>query len=90
MLYFNGTPDARINNALRQLREDRVMTQREVAEGAGITITALSRIENGRERPNFTTIRSLAKVFGLSPQEMRRIILSGQLILPDRTLGGSR
>jgi transcriptional regulator with XRE-family HTH domain len=79
-----------MSNGLRQLREERVMTQRQVAEGAGITVTTLSRIENGKERPSFSTIRSLASVFDLPPQEMRRIILSGQLTLPRGMPGGYR
>ena len=66
---------------LRQVRERHIMTQREVAASANITVTTLSRIENGKVNPNFSTIRSLAKVFGISPQEMRRIILSRQLPL---------
>ena len=69
----------RTMNGLRQLREQRMMTQREVAERADITVTALSRIENGRVRPSLRTIRSLASAFQLSPQEMRQVIASGQL-----------
>ena len=68
-------------NGLRQAREQSMMTQREVATGANITVTTLSRIENGKVKPSFSTIRSLAEVFGIPPQEMRRIILSGQLSL---------
>lgn len=70
-----------MTNGLRQVREQHLMTQREVAASANITVTTLSRIENGKVRPSISTIRSLAKVFGIPPQEMRRIILSGQLPL---------
>jgi len=68
-------------NGLRQMREQHLMTQREVAVNANVTVTTLSRIENGKVKPSLSTIRSLAKVFGIPPQEMRRIILSGQLPL---------
>ena len=68
-------------NGLRQVREQHMMTQREVAVSANITVTTLSRIENGKAKPSFSTIRSLARVFGIPPQEMRRIILTGQLPL---------
>jgi len=68
-------------NGLRQVREQHMMTQREVAASANLTVTTLSRIENGKVKPSLSTIRSLAKVFGIPPQELRRIILSGQLPL---------
>ena len=68
-------------NGLHQVREQHMMTQREVAMSANLTVATLSRIENGKVKPSFSTIRSLAKVFGISPQDMRRIILAGQLPL---------
>ncbi|MBM4463690.1 MAG: helix-turn-helix transcriptional regulator [Chloroflexi bacterium] len=66
---------------LCELRQQKMMTQREVAERAGITVTTLSRIENGKVNPTFKTIRNLAEVFGISPQEMREIVGSAQLPL---------
>lgn len=66
---------------MRDLRQQQLMTQREVAERAGITVTTLSRIENGKVIPTFKTIRNLAEVFGISPQEMREIVASAQLPL---------
>jgi len=68
-------------NGLRQVREQHMMTQREVAASANITVTTLSRIENGKVKPSLSTIRSLAKVFDIPPQELRHIILFGQLPL---------
>lgn len=67
--------------SLQDLRQQRMMTQREVAERSGLTVTTLSRIENGKVVPTFRTIRNLATVFSLSPQEMREIIMSNQLPL---------
>jgi transcriptional regulator with XRE-family HTH domain len=78
---------------LRELRHERMITQREVAERAGITVTTLSRIENGKVIPTFKTIRNLAEVFGISPQEMREIVGSAQLPLwavSPRPRGGGR
>ncbi|MBL7119150.1 MAG: helix-turn-helix transcriptional regulator [Dehalococcoidia bacterium] len=57
------------------------MTQREVATRAKITVATLSRIENGKAVPTVTTIRNLAAVFHLPPEEMRRVILTGQMRL---------
>jgi transcriptional regulator with XRE-family HTH domain len=67
--------------SLRDLRQQRMMTQREVAERAHLTVTTLSRIENGKVIPTFRTIRNLAAVFGVSAQEMREITTSAQLPL---------
>lgn len=65
-------------NGLQELRKQRMMTQRDVSVRANITVTTLSRIENGKVKPSLATIHSLADVFGLSPQEMRQVIASGQ------------
>jgi DNA-binding XRE family transcriptional regulator len=80
LLYFYCN-EVDIMNGLRQLREQHMMTQREVALSADVTVTTLSRIENGKVKPSLSTIRNLAKVFNIPPQEMRSIILSGQLPL---------
>ena len=70
-----------IDMSLRDLRQQSMMTQREVAQRAGITVTTLSRIENGKVVPSFRTVRSLAAVFGISPQQMHEIVTSSQLPL---------
>jgi len=70
-----------IDMDLRELRERNMLTQREVAERARITVTTLSRIENGRVTASYRTVRSLAEVFDMTPQEMREIIGSAQLPL---------
>lgn len=67
--------------SLRDLRQQTMMTQREVAQRAGITVTTLSRIENGKVVPSFRTVRSLAAVFGIAPQQMYEIVTSSQLPL---------
>lgn len=67
--------------SLRDLRQQTMMTQREVAQRAGITVTTLSRIENGKVVPSFRTVRSLAAVFAISPQQMHEIVTSSQLPL---------
>ena len=79
-----------VDMSLRDLRQQRLMTQREVAERAHLTVTTLSRIENGKVIPTFRTIRNLADVFGLSPQEMREIVTASQLPLWAMQPGGRR
>lgn len=56
-----------LGSALRELREDRGLTQVELAERSGTTDTVISRIENGRiEDPRLSTLDRLAEVLGIS------------------------
>ena len=51
----------RINTGvLKTLRENAGLTQTSLAESAGITGSALCRIETGKHRPKATTIRKIA------------------------------
>jgi DNA-binding XRE family transcriptional regulator len=52
---------------LRQARKDKGLTQRQVAELAGIDNSSLGKIEKGAQRqPGFETIAKLAEILGLS------------------------
>ena len=51
----------KIGRNLRRLREDRLLTQAELAERAGIALSSLVRVENDQVDPRFTTIRKLAQ-----------------------------
>ena len=58
---------------LRELREDRVYSQRELAEKAGIgadTVYRLERSEEAGAHPR--TIRKLATALGVEPRELRQ------------------
>src|SRR5215213_6674251 len=46
---------------LREFREQRFMTQKELAAKTGLTVATISRLETGKRRPQFTTVRRLAK-----------------------------
>jgi transcriptional regulator with XRE-family HTH domain len=61
---------------LKLLRDERMLTQQELAFKSGLTITTISRIETGKVKPSFRTLRALAKVVGYSPIELRKIIES--------------
>ncbi len=52
---------------LRELRERRLLTQRELAAKAGLTDVAISRLETGKTRPRFSTIKKLAAALGVTP-----------------------
>lgn len=62
---------------LRTLREERMLTQQELAAEAGLTITTVSRIETGKVKPSLRTIRALAKAFRCSPQDLRHLLENG-------------
>jgi transcriptional regulator with XRE-family HTH domain len=57
---------------LRQLRKEKVLTLRGLAEAAGIDFTYLSKIENGKVgyAPGAETIRTLAAALGADPLEL--------------------
>ena len=57
---------------LRQLREDRAYSLRELAELSGLTENTIWRIEAGqRTRPYPSTVRKLAQALGVEPRELR-------------------
>ena len=55
---------------LKQLREERLLTQEELAELAGITPLTISRWENGKRKPRFKSIRKIAKALKVDPKEI--------------------
>lgn len=55
---------------LKQLREDRVLSQRELARMAGLTHMTVWRLENGYQHAHPQTIRKIAGVLGVEPKEL--------------------
>jgi transcriptional regulator with XRE-family HTH domain len=55
---------------LKRLREDQVLSQRELARLAGLTQMTVWRLENGFERAHPQTIRKIARVLGVKPTEL--------------------
>jgi len=60
----------KIGGNLRRLREDRLLTQAELAERAGIALSSLVRIENDQVNPRFSSIRKLAGALDADPKEL--------------------
>ena len=60
----------KIGGNLRRLREDRLLTQAELAERAGIALSSLVRIENDKVDPRFSSIRKLARALDADPKEL--------------------
>jgi transcriptional regulator with XRE-family HTH domain len=55
---------------LKRLREDQVLSQRELARKAGLTQMTVWRLENGFEHAHPQTIRKIADVLGVEPREL--------------------
>lgn len=55
---------------LREWRRRRALTQRELAEKAGISKVTVSRIETGLEEPHISTIRSLAAALNVRADQL--------------------
>jgi transcriptional regulator with XRE-family HTH domain len=60
----------KIGRNLKWLREDRLLTQAELAERAGIALSSLVRIENDQVDPRFSSIRKLARALDVHPREL--------------------
>ena len=57
---------------LREIREDRTLSARELAELAGVHYNTVLRLENNQGGAHPRTIRKLAKALGVEPRELRR------------------
>jgi transcriptional regulator with XRE-family HTH domain len=55
---------------LKACRERALLTQAELADACGLTQVTIARLEAGRNTPRFSTIRKLAQVLGVTPQEL--------------------
>jgi transcriptional regulator with XRE-family HTH domain len=58
---------------LRKVRDMRLLSQRELAEKAGLSPTTILKLESGRvEEPHPRTIRKLADALEVDPDELIR------------------
>ena len=55
---------------MKKLREEKVLSQRELASMAELTQMTVWRIENGYRDARPQTIRKLARVLGVEPKEL--------------------
>jgi transcriptional regulator with XRE-family HTH domain len=65
-IYMADTPDQALAALLKQLREERDITQEELAFDAGITASALSRIERGLNSPGWMTLKRVLEALDVS------------------------
>jgi transcriptional regulator with XRE-family HTH domain len=62
----------KIGKNLKRLREDRLLTQAELAQRAGIALSSFVRVENDQVDPRFTTIRKLARALDVDHRELTK------------------
>ena len=66
---FSRVPESQkkeIARRLRQLREERKWTMRELADRADLHPSTIANFENGRRLPSIKTLNRMAAVFGVS------------------------
>lgn len=69
--------DLAIGSALRDLRERRALSARELAAQAGVSAAMVSRIENGRVSPSISTLSALSKALDVPLVSLFRETASG-------------
>ena len=55
---------------LRGLRDEKLLTQEQLAELAGVSFNTVYRLEHGLSDARQSSIKKLARVFGVDPQEL--------------------
>jgi transcriptional regulator with XRE-family HTH domain len=55
---------------LREVREEKLLTQVELAARAGVTEATISRLETGVTQPRISTVRKLAAGLGVKPEQL--------------------
>jgi transcriptional regulator with XRE-family HTH domain len=65
-----------LGRAIRQLREERGMTQEALAHAAGVTVGHLSTIERGHSNPTWATVKAISAALGTSMVEITKLATS--------------
>lgn len=68
-------PQPALGKAIRQLREERGMTQEALAQEAGITVGHMSMIERGHSNPTWSTIKGIASALEISIADIATLSL---------------
>lgn len=71
-----ATPDRVLASTLRRLRAERGLTLEDLAFRAGVTVSAVSRIELCRTAPGWDTVRLLADALDVSMVELSAAVES--------------
>jgi transcriptional regulator with XRE-family HTH domain len=69
-------PDPALAATIRRLREERGLSQEEVAYSAGVTVGTYTRLERGKANPTWLTLRRISAALDIRVSDL--IIRSGQ------------
>ena len=61
-----GEPDTTFGDRLKKIREQRELSQTELAASAKLQPAAIGHFEKGRRKPSFANLRQLAKALSVS------------------------
>jgi transcriptional regulator with XRE-family HTH domain len=68
-------PQPALGKAIRQLRNERGMTQEALAHAADVTVGHLSMIERGHSNPTWATVKSVAAALDASMVELAKLAM---------------
>ncbi len=65
----------KLSNFIKQKRKEEKLTQEEFADRAGVALTVIRKIEQGKENLNLSSVNQVLKMFGyvLAPIEENRV-----------------
>jgi transcriptional regulator with XRE-family HTH domain len=66
-------PQPALGKAIRQLRNERDMTQEALAHAAGVTVGHLSMIERGHSNPTWATVKAISTALDEPMVELTRL-----------------
>jgi|WetSurMetagenome_2_1015567.scaffolds.fasta_scaffold738589_2 transcriptional regulator with XRE-family HTH domain len=55
---------------LKIIREKQFLSQEDLAKKSEMTTCTINRLENGKHKPRFATIRKLAKALDIAPEDI--------------------
>jgi transcriptional regulator with XRE-family HTH domain len=55
---------------LKEIRESKFVTQRELAAKSGVGLSTIVRLEQSKQIPRFSTVRKLAAALEVDPKEL--------------------
>jgi len=61
-----------IGDRLKALRIEQALTQKELAEKAGVTRNTVARLERCENEPHMPTVRKIAAALGVHPRELTK------------------
>jgi transcriptional regulator with XRE-family HTH domain len=68
-------PQPALGKAIRQLRNERDMTQEALAHTAGVTVGHLSMIERGHSNPTWATVKAIAAALDTSMVDLTTLTI---------------